>query len=200
MILKRVFDVAMSLIGLVLLFPIFIVIAIAIKIDSRGPVFFRQVRVGQYQKEFSIFKFRTMSHVQDGAGSLITVGNDVRISRVGRLLRKYKLDELAQLIDVLRGTMSLVGPRPEVPDYVKYYPSDAKSRVFSVKPGITDWASIEFKDENLLLEKAADPRDEYIQKIIPIKVKYFEAYVAERTFVIDLKIIYRTFLAIVKRN
>ena len=192
---KRVFDIAVALIGLALLAPLFVLIALSIKIDSAGPVFFRQQRVGKWGKPFNIFKFRTMTTVA-GETRQLTVGDDCRITRVGRFLRYYKLDELPQLINVLQGTMSLVGPRPEVPRYVACYPSETRTIVLSVAPGITDWASILYREESQILGRADDPEKAYIETILPIKLNYYVRYVQERNFWMDLHIICRTLVAI----
>lgn len=194
--IKRLFDIAVALVGLMLLAPWFALIALTIKLDSTGPVFFRQTRVGRRGKPFNIFKFRTMA-IQTGETRQLTVGDDCRITRVGRFLRHYKLDELPQLINVLHGTMSLVGPRPEVPRYVAYYPSDIRAIVLSVTPGITDWASIFYREESTLLGQAIDPEKTYINVILPIKLSYYVRYVRQRSFWTDLQIICKTLVAIV---
>lgn len=198
MTLKRLFDFFFSGIGLVALSPVFLLIAIAIKLDSSGGVFFRQERVGRFGKTFSIHKFRTMVTEAERNGLQITVGRDARVTCVGALLRKYKLDELAQLIDVFMGDMSLVGPRPEVPCFVELYPTDIRDVVLSVRPGITDLASIRFKDENEILGKAADPQRAYIEQVLPIKLGYYVQYVHGQTLGGDLKIIFATLIAIVR--
>lgn len=198
MILKRWFDLLGSGLGLIALSPILVLIAILIKLDSKGPVFFRQERVGRFGRVFRIHKFRTMVSDAEGKGLQITVGADVRITRVGGVLRKHKLDELPQLIDVLLGDMSLVGPRPEVPRYVACYPEETKDFVLSVRPGITDWASIEYKDENRILGLAEDPHRAYVEQVLPVKLKYYVDYVRRRTFFGDLKIILATLVAIVR--
>ncbi|MGJ7915469.1 sugar transferase [Massilia sp. LXY-6] len=195
--IKRLFDIAASLVGLALLAPLFALIALWIKVDSAGPVFFRQQRVGRWGLPFNIFKFRTMSTGTNETRQL-TVGNDCRITRTGRFLRRYKLDELPQLINVLYGAMSLVGPRPEVPRYVDYYPPDARMIVLSVAPGITDWASILYREENQILGQATDPEKAYIDTILPIKISYYVRYVQERSFWIDLQIICKTLVAIIR--
>lgn len=195
---KRLFDLIFSWLGLIFLSPLFIFIAIWIKWDSPGPIFFRQERVGQFGKVFRIHKFRTMVVDAEKHGIQITVGNDSRITRSGAFLRRYKLDELPQLIDVLIGTMSLVGPRPEVPKYVAYYPNDVYKIVLSVKPGITDNASIQFKDENVLLTQSNDPEKTYIEHILPIKLKYYTDYVEQKSLLLDFKLIISTLLAIIK--
>lgn len=194
--IKRLFDILASLAGLVLLAPLFVLIALAIKIDSAGPVFFRQQRVGRYGEPFRIFKFRTMSARTDKTRQL-TVGDDCRITGVGHFLRHYKIDELPQLINVLHGTMSLVGPRPEVPRYVACYPPDARRIVLSVTPGITDWASILYREESRILGQASDPEKAYVDTILPIKLRYYMRYVQERNFWTDLQIICKTLVAIV---
>ena len=196
MIAKRLFDLCASLAGLVLLAPLFLLIAILIKRDSSGPVFFRQVRVGRREQAFRIHKFRTMTTAPLAKDLQLTVGADPRITGTGRWLRKYKLDELPQLIDVVRGKMSLVGPRPEVPKYVAHYPPDVKQVVLSVRPGITDNASIEYRDENDILAKADDPEREYIEKVMPVKLAYYLRYVEQRSMAGDIAIILRTFGAI----
>lgn len=194
MFAKRVFDVLASGVGLIVLSPLFLVIAIAIKRESPGPVFFRQERVGLHGRPFLIHKFRTMRVSNDGP--LITIGADRRITRSGALLRRLKLDELAQLIDVFRGAMSLVGPRPEVPKYVALYPEDVKRIVLSVRPGITDLASIEYRDENALLGKSDDAERTYIEEVMPAKLAYCVEYVRNRSLMLDLRIIFRTFAAV----
>ncbi|TXH71877.1 MAG: sugar transferase [Thiothrix sp.] len=194
---KRLFDFFFASLGLILLSPLFLLIAAWIRTDSVGPVFFRQERVGQFGKIFRIHKFRTMVTDAEKQGMQITVGNDVRITRPGSFLRRYKLDELPQLMDVVQGTMSLVGPRPEVPKYVKHYPDDIRDIVLSVKPGITDLASIDFKDENILLGKSSHPEETYIYEILPRKLNYCVQYVQNRSLLLDIKLILRTMYAII---
>jgi lipopolysaccharide/colanic/teichoic acid biosynthesis glycosyltransferase len=157
MFLKRLFDFLSVTIGLIFLSPLFFLIALAIKWDSKGEVLFKQIRVGQYGKLFHVLKFRTMVTDAEKKGAKITTGGDPRITRIGTFLRKYKLDELPQLINVLKGEMSLVGPRPEVPEYVEFYPENLKQIIFTVPPGITDRASIEYRDENEILANSDDP-------------------------------------------
>lgn len=198
MIAKRIFDLIFTVPGLVVLFPVFVIVTIWIKFDSPGPVFFRQERIGRWGESFRIFKFRTMVFNAESLGEKVTVGADPRITRSGVFLRKYKLDELPQLINILRGEMSLVGPRPEVPEYVAYWPSKIKDLILSVPPGITDLASIEFRNENALLEGAADPVDKYIKEIMPIKLDYYVKYVAERSVYLDFLLILRTMLVIMR--
>lgn len=193
--LKRCFDCLAALAGLIILAPVFALVALWIKYDSPGPVFFFQSRVGQYGALFRIIKFRTMACDTEQEGAL-TLGRDSRITHAGEFLRRYKIDELPQLINVALGAMSLVGPRPEVPRYVAYYPKRVRELVLSVPPGITDWASIEYKDEQLLLTGNAEQT--YIEHILPVKLGYYIRYVTERTFWIDLKIIFNTLAAIVR--
>jgi lipopolysaccharide/colanic/teichoic acid biosynthesis glycosyltransferase/VanZ family protein len=194
---KRLFDLLASGIGLLFLCPFFLIIALAIKLESPGQVFFRQERVGRFGKTFRIHKFRTMVTDAERRGLQITVGSDARVTRVGALLRKTKLDELAQLLDVFIGRMSLVGPRPEVPRYVAHYPDKARSIVQSVKPGITDWASIKFKDENEILGRSSDPHLAYINEVLPIKIAYYTEYAQGHSFLGDLHIIFATLGALI---
>ena len=196
MITKRIFDLLSALAGLLLLSPLFLLLAACIRLDSPGPVFFRQVRVGRGGQPFRIHKFRTMATDTTAGGLQLTVGADPRVTRTGRWLRKYKLDELPQLIDVVRGKMSLVGPRPEVPEYVKHYSREQKDIVLSVRPGITDNASIEYRDENNILAESDNPEQDYIEKILPIKLGYYLRYVADRSMTGDIAIILRTFGAV----
>ena len=195
--LKRVFDFTASLLGLIVLSPLFLVIAILIKLDDGGSVFFRQTRVGQYGKPFKIYKFRTMVENAEKLGAQVTKGDDPRITRVGKFLRKYKLDELPQLINVLKGEMSLVGPRPEVPKFVKLFEKDYKE-ILKVKPGITDYASLEFKDENELLKGAENPEEVYIKEILPKKLEYYKKYLKDISFTTDLKLILETIWGVLK--
>ena len=195
---KRIFDWLASGLGLLVLSPVLMALALWIKLDSPGPVFFRQERVGQGGRVFRIHKFRTMVSDAERRGLQITVGADARVTRVGQWLRKYKLDELPQLLDVWLGHMSLVGPRPEVPRYVACYPADVREVVLSVRPGITDRASIEFKDENEILGRAADPHLAYVNEVLPIKLRYYLAYVQSRSFWGDIGIIFATLRALVR--
>ncbi|MFC6518663.1 sugar transferase [Undibacterium arcticum] len=195
MLIKRIFDFIASLTGLICIAPLLVVVACWVKLDSAGPVFFRQQRIGRHRVPFYI-KFRTMV-VGSEAKSNITIGSDARITNAGRFLRHYKIDELPQLINVLLGEMSLVGPRPEVPRYVAYYPKDVGDIVLSVPPGITDWASIEYKAESELLGTAANSERTYIEVILPAKLEYYLRYVRERSFLMDLRIIFSTLVAIV---
>lgn len=197
--IKRFFDFCMSAFGLLVLAPLLILIAFLIRLDSIGPVFFRQERVGQFGRIFRIHKFRTMVVNAEARGMQITVGADPRVTRVGAFLRRYKIDELPQLIDVLWGDMSLVGPRPEVPRYVEYYPQELKELVLSVRPGITDRASIEFRDENEILGRSGDPHRAYVAEVLPIKLRYYAEYVRNQSLLGDVWIICLTLRAIVGR-
>lgn len=193
----RFFDFVLSLVGLVILAPVFIVLAVWIKIDSVGPVFYKQIRVGQNGKDFGLFKFRSMVVDADKKGLITVGGRDPRITRSGYFIRKYKLDELPQLINVLVGDMSLVGPRPEVRKYVELY-DDEQNKVLSVKPGITDYASIEYMDENEILGKSTDPEKIYIEEIMPEKIKYNMKYIKNRSLIEYFKIIFLTVLKIIR--
>ena len=194
--LKRIFDIISTLFGLILLAPFMIIIAILIKIDSKGPVFFKQVRVTKNGREFKIFKYRTM-RVGSDKYSQITVGKDSRITKVGDFLRRYKLDEIPQLINVLLGDMSLVGPRPEVPKYVALY-TEEQREILKVRAGITDYASIEFSNENDILVNETDPEKAYIEKIMPRKIELNKKYLSEISVMTDIKIILLTIKKILK--
>lgn len=185
--------------GLILLSPFFLLIAIWIKLDSSGEVFFRQTRVGLHGRLFRIHKFRTMGVNAQAIGGGLTVGADKRITKAGQFLRKYKLDELPQLIDVLQGTMSLVGPRPEIPEFMEQYPSNVRDKILSVKPGITDRASIEMVDENEILGRYEDAHQAYIDIIMPLKAKYYLEYVDNHSVSGDIGIILATIRKIVTR-
>ena len=197
---KRLFDVLGAGFGLVLLSPLLLGIALWIKLDSRGPVFFRQLRVGRFGVPFHIHKFRSMREDAPLAGPQITVGADPRITRAGLFLRRTKLDELPQLLDVLAGTMSLVGPRPEVPRYVAMYPLAVREKVLSVRPGITDPASIAYRDESTLLARAADPERVYVEQIMPAKLRYAAEYVDHMSLANDLRLIGATLKALLARG
>jgi len=197
--MKRLFDVIASGLGLIVLSPLFIVLAIWIKLDSKGPVFYRQVRVGRNNKDFRIFKFRSM-RVGADKGSLVTIGgHDPRVTRSGYFIRKFKFDELPQLINVFVGDMSLVGPRPEVRHYVDYWTSE-QMHVLDVRPGITDPASIKFRNENELMEQADDPEKYYIEVIMQEKIRLYLEYVENHSFFYDLGLIFKTFWVIVKER
>jgi len=195
--LKRAMDVVISGCALAVIWPVLLLIAVAIKIDDPGPVFYRQVRVGKNGREFRIYKFRTMVVDADKKGLAITVGRDNRITRVGRILRKTKLDELAQLINVFTGEMSFVGPRPEVPKYVNLY-TPYQRQVLLVRPGITDYASIAYRNENDLLEGAEDPEKMYIEKIMPDKIELNMKYLREISPLADIRLILSTIIAVLR--
>lgn len=195
--MKRIFDILASGIGLLVLSPLFLILAIWIKLDSKGPVFYRQVRVGKDNKDFRIFKFRSM-RVGSDKGSLVTIGGrDPRVTCSGYYIRKFKLDELPQLINVFVGDMSLVGPRPEVRHYVDYW-TEEQMHVLDVRPGITDPASIKFRNENELMEQAEDPESYYINFIMQEKLKLYLEYVNHHSFWGDIKLIFQTFAVIIK--
>jgi lipopolysaccharide/colanic/teichoic acid biosynthesis glycosyltransferase len=189
---KRLFDLLIAIPGLVCLSPLFLLAALWIRLDSPGPVFFRQERVGRFGRPFRIYKFRTMCLEAESKGKQLTVGDDPRITGSGAFLRRYKLDELPQLINVITGEMSLVGPRPEVPRYVAFYPAHVRDVVLSVPPGITDFASIEYRDENSLLAGADDPEHVYLHDILPVKLDYYCKYVTERSLMLDFRLILLT--------
>ena len=190
---KRVFDLLGASLALLLLTPLMGIVALWIKLDSAGPVFFRQQRVGRHGVPFSIHKFRTMRTLSEGTEGLpLTVGDDPRITRAGRFLRRTRLDELPQFIDVLQGTMSLVGPRPEVPRYVAHYPPVLRARVLAVRPGITDPASLNALDESALLARAADPEREYIERVLPAKLQCSADYAEHANLRSDLAVLWRT--------
>ena len=197
--IKRLFDLLASSLGLLLLWPLLLLIGLWIRLDSAGPAVFRQQRVGRFGVPFRIHKFRTMSHNPGDTGPQITVAADPRITRAGAWLRRSKLDELPQLIDVLRGDMSLVGPRPELPCYVALYPADMKLKVLSVRPGITDPVSLEFADEAELLAHAADPEREYVEVLLPAKLHAAAAYAERATLRSDLRVIGRTLRLLTRR-
>ncbi len=187
---KRLFDLLGATLALGLLFPLLLAAALAIKLDSRGPVFYRQQRVGRHGVPFHIHKLRTMRH--GAGGPLLTVGEDPRITRVGAFLRRTRIDELPQFIDVLQGHMSLVGPRPEVPRYVAQYPPELRERVLAVRPGITDPASLAYIDEARLLAAASDPEREYVQVILPAKLRHAADYAERASLATDLAVLWRT--------
>ncbi len=194
--MKRLFDIVASGLGLIVLSPLFLILTIWIKLDSKGPIFYRQVRVGRNNKDFRIFKFRSM-RVGSDKGSLVTIGGrDPRVTRSGYWIRKFKLDELPQLINVFIGDMSLVGPRPEVRHYVDHWTPE-QLHVLDVRPGITDPASIKFRNENELMEKAEDPEKYYIEVIMQEKIKLYLEYVENHSFWGDIGLIFKTFWTIV---
>lgn len=195
---KRLMDLVLSSLGLLLLSPLLFAIALWIKFDSRGPVFFRQERVGRFGRPFRIHKFRTMVVDAERRGAQITVGRDARITKAGAWLRAAKLDELPQLLDVLAGTMSLVGPRPEVPRYVALYPQATRDKVLSVRPGITDSASLAYRDEGTLLAAAADPERTYTEVVLPAKLKLAADYVDHASLGTDLRLIAATLTTLLR--
>lgn len=194
MFLKRIFDIIASFCGIIMLFPIMIIIGIIIKLTSKGPILFKQVRVTKNGKLFKINKFRTMKENSEG-NKQITVGNDLRITGIGKVLRKTKLDELPQLFNVIKGEMSLVGPRPEVPKYVNLY-TEEQRKILEVPAGITDYASIYFSNESELLGKSGDPEKFYIEKIMPYKIELNQKYIQNIGILTDIKIIILTILKI----
>ena len=195
LLLKRCFDVVVSALMLLVLSPVFAILAIAIKLDSPGPVFYRQVRVTQYGREFRIFKFRSMVSDADKRGSLVTVSGDSRITRVGKFIRKCRLDEVCQLIDILRGTMTFVGTRPEVPKYVAAYTPEMLATLL-LPAGVTSEASIEYKDEAELLDAAADVDAVYIRDVLPGKMKYNLDALKSFSFFSDIATMFRTVFAV----
>jgi lipopolysaccharide/colanic/teichoic acid biosynthesis glycosyltransferase len=192
----RVVDFLFSLIGLIILSPIFLIIALFIKFSSNGPVFYNQLRIGLNGAEFEVYKFRTMRLNADKLGLITVGGRDPRVTPIGYYLRKYKLDEIPQLINVLIGQMSLVGPRPEVKKYVELYTIEQR-KVLSIRPGITDWASIYYRNENVILEKSINPEHDYINIILPDKIKYNLIYINNKSLIEYFKIILFTFWRII---
>ena len=199
LIFKRSFDIVVSLIMLLILSPVFLVLAIAIKLDSKGPVFYRQVRVTQYGKEFRIFKFRTMVNNADKIGSQVTVGGDSRITRVGKVIRECRLDEIGQLLNILGGSMTFVGTRPEVPKYVEKYTPEMWATLL-LPAGVTSEASIRYKDEAALLDATEDVDATYIQDVLPGKMKYNLRSIQEYSFFKDIKTMFQTVFAVVEKN
>jgi len=196
--IKRIFDTFFSFFGLILTLPLFIIIAILIKLDSKGPVFYRGVRIGQFGKQFKIFKFRTMVEKAEELGGPSTAADDPRLTKFGKFLKKYKLDELPQLISVLKGEMGLVGPRPEVPLYVDMMTEEERKTILSVRPGMTDLASLWDFHEEEILRGSLDPEKTYMEKIRPKKIEIQLEYVKNRSFLLDLKIIVKTILKLFK--
>lgn len=195
---KRLFDIAASILGLVALLPVFVALAMLIKLDSQGPVFFRQERLGRFGRPFRIHKFRTMVWNADKLGRAITVGKDPRITRVGKFLRRSKLDEIPQLIDVLLGDMSLVGPRPELARYLAVLPGAVRKEVLSVRPGVTDYASIAFRNESDLLASTENPEDYYERHVLPAKAELNIRYIRTQSLWLDLQLICKTLTALVR--
>ena len=195
---KRLFDIVFALFGLILLFPFLLLISILIKLDSQGAVFFIQSRVGKNNKDFNIFKFRTMNIHSDDMG-LLTLGNDdSRITKIGYFLRRYKIDEFPQLINIIKGDMSFVGPRPELRYYVNFYNEDDMV-IFKVRPGITGLASLKYRNEVELLKAAENPEDFFIKTIIPDKLKYNKEYIRQQNFFFDLKLIGLTIVKVIRK-
>lgn len=199
LILKRLFDVAVSALMLVVLAPVFLILAVVIKMDSPGPVFYRQIRVTQYGETFRIFKFRSMVSNADKIGSLVTVGEDSRITRVGKFIRKYRLDEICQLIDIFRGTMTFVGTRPEVPKYVNAYTAEMMATLL-LPAGVTSEASILYKDEAELLDQAEDVDAVYIQDVLPGKMRYNLHAIRKFSFWSDIRTMFRTVFAVLGKE
>lgn len=196
--LKRVFDIFVSGIVLLLISPFFLILSIVIKIDSKGPVFYRQERVTQYGKHFRIFKFRSMVTDADKKGTLVTIGNDSRITKVGRFIRRFKIDEMSQLIDIFRGTMTFIGTRPEVPKYVDQYKAEYLATLL-LPAGVSSMASIMFKDENSMLNNAEDADEMYINEILPIKMKYNLSYLKKIGFWHDIKLCFLTIFGVSRK-
>lgn len=199
LILKRMFDIVVSAIMLIILSPVFLVLAVAIKLDSKGPVFYRQLRVTQFNKKFRIFKFRTMVQDADKKGSLVTVSGDSRITRVGKLIRKFRLDEICQLVDVFRGTMTFVGTRPEVPKYTEQYTCEMMATLL-LPAGVTSLASIYYKDEAELLDVAENPDKVYVEQVLPGKMYYNLKGVEEFSFFGDIKVMFMTVFAVLGKE
>jgi lipopolysaccharide/colanic/teichoic acid biosynthesis glycosyltransferase len=197
--MKRLFDIVVALGALLFLFPLFLIVAVAIKLDSRGPVFFRQLRMGRGFSPFFIYKFRTMTDNLQNTGALFTVKHDPRITRVGRFLRKSKIDELPQLINVLTGEMTFVGPRPEVPSYVDLFRADYEE-ILRVRPGITDLASIKYRDEASVLAQSPDPEAEYVNRVLPDKIMLAKEYISHSSFLFDLGLMFKTFRRLFQRG
>ena len=196
--MKRLFDIVVAIGALVFLLPLFLLAAVLIKLDSPGPIFFKQERMGRRFRPFQILKFRTMVHNATARGRSITVGDDPRITRVGWFLRKSKIDELPQLINVLRGEMTFVGPRPEVPQYVDLFRRDYEE-ILKIRPGITDLASIKYRDEAALLAQSENPEAEYVKRLLPDKIKLGKEYMRRSSLLFDLTVIFKTFLRLFAR-
>ena len=195
--IKRILDLVVSLIGLICLLPLLLLVAVLIKLDSTGPVLFRQTRMGMRFRPFQILKFRTMVQDSSTKGHSITVGDDPRITRVGRFLRKTKIDELPQLINVFKGEMTFVGPRPEVPQYVELFRQDYEE-ILKIRPGITDLASIKYRNEAALLGQSKNPEEEYVTRVLPDKISLGREYVRCSSLAFDLRLIFRTFLKLIQ--
>jgi lipopolysaccharide/colanic/teichoic acid biosynthesis glycosyltransferase len=193
--MKRGFDIVASFTTLLLMIPLLALVSTIIKLDSEGPVFFKQERMGRGFRPFWIYKFRTMKQTPAGHGSQVTVGDDPRITRVGRFLRQAKLDEIPQLINILRGEMSFVGPRPEVARYVQLFQAEYQE-ILTVRPGLTDLASLKYRDEAALLAKAEDPEEEYTKRVLPDKIRLSKDYIKHSSFVYDMGLIVKTIVAV----
>ena len=189
--MKRMFDIVVAAAALVVLFPLLVLSALLIKLDSPGPIFFKQERIGRNFRPFWIYKFRTMAQDAPARGGLVTIGEDARVTRVGRLLRKSKIDEIPQLTNILKGDMALVGPRPEVRYYVELFRRDYEE-ILKVRPGLTDLASLKYRDEAALLGKAANPEDEYMRHVLPDKIRLAKDYLRRSSFLFDLSLILKT--------
>jgi lipopolysaccharide/colanic/teichoic acid biosynthesis glycosyltransferase len=195
-VIKRSFDIGVAAIGLIVLLPLMLLVAVLIKCDSQGPVFFKQKRIGKDFRAFLIYKFRTMKENSEVSGPAITIGEDPRITRVGRFLRKTKLDELPQLMNVLKGDMSLVGPRPELPRFVELFRHEY-AEILTVRPGITDLASLKYRDEAALLDTAQNPEEEYLTRVLPDKISLARDYLQRASFFFDLRLILKTIVKLV---
>lgn len=199
--IKRLFDIIVSLLGIIMFLPILLCVSFLIKHENgEGTIFYRGVRIGKNGKPFKIFKFRTMVMNAETIGGSSTADDDLRLSKIGKFLRKYKVDELPQLVNVFKGDMSLIGPRPQVLWAVKFYSNEDKKILLSVRPGITDYASIKFNDEGGILKGSKDPDKDYMEKIHPEKIRLSKKYVKNISFKTDLEILFRTFLVIVKKG
>lgn len=194
--IKRTFDVSVAALGLIALSPLMLILAVLIKLDSQGPVFFKQKRIGKNFRAFLIYKFRTMKENAELSGPVITIGEDPRITRVGRFLRRAKVDELPQLINVLKGEMSLVGPRPELPRFVELFRREY-AEILTVRPGITDLASLKYRDEASLLDEAKNPEEEYLTRVLPDKIRLAKDYLQRASFFFDLSLILRTIIKLI---
>jgi lipopolysaccharide/colanic/teichoic acid biosynthesis glycosyltransferase len=193
---KRALDIIAAFLGLIMLAPLFAVVAILIRTDSPGPVFFRQERIGRGFRPFWIYKFRTMVKDAPDKGGALTASGDPRVTRIGKILRQTKIDELPQLINILRGDMSLVGPRPEVCQYVELFREHYET-ILAVRPGITDPASLKYRDESAILARSENPEQEYIRRVLPDKLRLGEEYVRQSSLLLDLAVIFKTILAVI---
>jgi lipopolysaccharide/colanic/teichoic acid biosynthesis glycosyltransferase len=196
---KRAFDLLLAIIGLLVCWPLFVVAAILVKLDSPGPIFFKQVRVGRGFRPFLLYKFRTMVEDAPKRGGALTASTDSRITRVGKVLRQTKIDELPQLVNVFRGDMSLVGPRPEVPRYVELFLKNYET-ILTVRPGITDLASLKYRDESAILARSENPEAEYVRRILPDKLRLAEEYIQRSSLGMDLALIFRTLLKLIRKT